>query len=73
MKGPKQYITYFDATLQAFGVRVGKRRKTFVCTRGEKRERLAIGWLSLFTRGMTAVQAKPTTLARFQRSSHRNL
>lgn len=43
LKGSDQYITYFDTTLPAFGVRVGKRRKTFVIIRGKKRERTTIG------------------------------
>ena len=34
---------YYDTTTPAFGIRVGKNRKTWVVTRGEKRERISIG------------------------------
>ena len=34
---------YWDASLPAFGIRVGKNRKTFTVIRGKSRERLTIG------------------------------
>lgn len=43
LKGSDQYVTYFDAILPGFGIRVGKRSKTFVVVRGRKRERVSIG------------------------------
>lgn len=43
LKGSDQYITYYDINLPAFGLRVGKRSKTFVVMRGRERERVSIG------------------------------
>lgn len=43
LKGSDKYETFFDTALPAFGVRVGKRRKTFVVVRGKSRERTTIG------------------------------
>lgn len=43
LKGSDTYKTYFDDTLPGFGVRVGKRSKTFVVLRGKNRERVTIG------------------------------
>src|SRR5687767_9287986 len=34
---------YWDSALPAFGIRVGKTRKTFTVIRGTRRERLSIG------------------------------
>lgn len=42
LKG-SDYKTYFDDQLPAFGIRVGKRAKTWVIVRGKKRERVKIG------------------------------
>ena len=35
--------TYFDATTPAFGIRVGKHRKTWIVMRGRERVRTRIG------------------------------
>ena len=43
LRGSDQYVTYFDTNLPGFGIRVGKRSKTFVVVRGRKRERISIG------------------------------
>lgn len=43
LKSSDTYKTYFDDTLPGFGVRVGKRSKTFVVLRGKNRERVTIG------------------------------
>jgi integrase len=43
LKGSQGYVTYYDTKLPAFGVRVGKRSKTFVVMRGRVRERVTIG------------------------------
>lgn len=43
IEGSDTYKTFFDDSLPAFGVRVGKRSKTFVVVRGRKRERISIG------------------------------
>ena len=43
LKGSDQYVTYFDSKTPGFGIRVGKRSKTFVIVRGRSRERISIG------------------------------
>lgn len=43
LRGSDTYTTYFDDTLPGFGVRVGKRTKTWLVVRGKTRERLTIG------------------------------
>ncbi len=43
LKGSATYTTYFDDTVPGFGVRVGKRSKTYIVLRGKKRERVSIG------------------------------
>src|ERR1700712_2186985 len=35
--------TYFDATTPAFGIRVGKSRRTWIVMRGKERRRISIG------------------------------
>ncbi|WP_428150933.1 tyrosine-type recombinase/integrase [Brevundimonas sp.] len=42
LKGGDAYKTYWDST-PGFGVRVGKRAKTFVVVRGKTRERISLG------------------------------
>src|SRR5690606_36341126 len=44
--------------LPAFGVRVGKRRKTFVIVRGKKRERTTIGYFPDLSVGEARAKAK---------------
>lgn len=39
----KESGTYFDATTPAFGIRVGKNRKTWIVIRGRERSRISIG------------------------------
>ena len=34
---------YYDKTTPAFGIRIGKHRKTWVVTRGTDRQRITIG------------------------------
>lgn len=58
LKGSGQYITYWDTNLPAFGVRVGKRRKTFVIVRGKKRERTTIGHYPTLSVGEARTKAK---------------
>lgn len=43
LKGSDSYVTYWDTTTPGFGVRVGKRSKTWTVMRGRHRERLSIG------------------------------
>lgn len=43
LKGSDKYETYFDSKTPGFGLRVGKRSKTFLVVRGKKRERISIG------------------------------
>jgi integrase len=43
IKGSDKYVTYWDTTTPGFGVRVGKRSKTWTVMRGRHRERLSIG------------------------------
>jgi integrase len=43
LKGEDRYETYWDTTTPAFGVRVGKRSKTWTVMRGKTRERITIG------------------------------
>jgi integrase len=43
LKGSDKYISYMDETTPGFGIRVGKRSKTFVVIRGRNRERITIG------------------------------
>jgi integrase len=43
LKGSEKYETVFDTNLPAFGIRIGKRRKTWVVVRGRSRERITIG------------------------------
>jgi hypothetical protein len=58
---------YWDAALPAFGIRIGKNRKTFTVIRGRSRERLTIGTypaISLIEARTTAkglLIAKPRT------------
>src|SRR5437764_1005310 len=40
---PQANITYWDATLPAFGIRVGMTRKTWLLMVGKKRRRKSIG------------------------------
>lgn len=43
LKGSDSYITYWDTSTPGFGVRVGKRSKTWTVMRGRSRERITIG------------------------------
>lgn len=43
LKGSDTYVTYFDDTLPGFGVRVGKRSRTFIVLRGKQRQRVSFG------------------------------
>ncbi len=43
LKGSDKYETFFDTKTPGFGVRVGKRTKTWVVVRGRSRERVTIG------------------------------
>lgn len=43
LKGSDTYTTYWDDVTPGFGVRVGKRSKTWTVMRGRHRERLSIG------------------------------
>jgi integrase len=58
LKGSDTYVTYFDDTLPGFGVRVGKRSRTFVVLRGKKRERVSIGKWPDLTVGEARAEAK---------------
>jgi len=43
LKGSEKYETYWDTQTPAFGIRVGKRTKTWTVMRGRSRERITIG------------------------------
>jgi len=43
LRASDRYVTYWDTTTPGFGVRVGKRSKTWTVMRGRNRERLSIG------------------------------
>lgn len=43
LKGSDRYVTYWDTTTPGFGIRVGKRSKTWTVMRGRNRERVSIG------------------------------
>lgn len=43
LKGSDKYETFFDVKTPGFGIRVGKRTKTWVVVRGRSRERITIG------------------------------
>lgn len=43
LKPSDKYISYWDDTTPAFGIRVGKRTKTWTVMRGRERERITIG------------------------------
>ena len=43
LKPSDSYVTWYDKALPAFGVRVGKRSKTFVVMLGKERKRLSLG------------------------------
>jgi integrase len=43
LKPSDSQMTVWDSSLAGFGVRVGKRRKTYIAMRGETRERVTIG------------------------------
>jgi integrase len=43
LKGSDKYISYWDDTTPGFGIRVGKRSKTWTVMRGKNRERVTIG------------------------------
>lgn len=58
LKGSDQYITYYDDTLPAFGLRCGKRSKTWVVLRGKKRERVTIGRYPDLTLAAARAEAK---------------
>src|SRR5437879_4330417 len=37
------YVTYWDQALPAFGIRIGKRSRTFVIMKGTERKRISLG------------------------------
>ncbi len=37
------FVTYWDEALPSFGIRCGKRSRTFVCVRGQTRRRISLG------------------------------
>jgi hypothetical protein len=43
----KERGTYYDITTPAFGVRIGKNRKTFFVIRGRERQRTNVGHYTL--------------------------
>ncbi|MFI4973126.1 MAG: integrase arm-type DNA-binding domain-containing protein [Caulobacterales bacterium] len=43
LNGSDSYMTYWDTTTPGFGVRVGKRSKTWTVMRGRNRERISVG------------------------------
>ncbi len=43
IKGSDKYVTYWDDATPGFGIRVGKRSKTWTVMRGRARERVTIG------------------------------
>ncbi|WP_186456858.1 Arm DNA-binding domain-containing protein [Sphingomonas suaedae] len=43
LKGSDKHATYWDTTTPGFGVRVGKRSKTWTVMRGRTRERISTG------------------------------
>lgn len=43
LKGSDTYTTFFDTSTPGFGIRVGKKSKTFIVMRGRQRERVSIG------------------------------
>jgi integrase len=43
LKGSDKYETFFDTKTPAFGIRVGKKVKTWIVVRGKNRERVTIG------------------------------
>ncbi|MDB5438805.1 MAG: site-specific recombinase, phage integrase family, partial [Caulobacteraceae bacterium] len=43
LKPTAQYVTYWDDTTPGFGIRVGKRSKTWTVMRGRQRERVSVG------------------------------
>src|SRR5437588_9972160 len=58
LKGSETYVTYFDDTLPGFGVRVGKRSRTFIVLRGKQRQRVSIGKWPDLTVGEARAEAK---------------
>ena len=42
-KPGEERVTYWDETLPAFGVRVGRRAKVFILMHGKSRKRIVIG------------------------------
>lgn len=58
LKGSDTYQTYFDDTLPGFGVRVGKRSRTFIVLRGKQRQRVSIGKWPDLTVGEARTEAK---------------
>lgn len=58
LKGSDSYATYFDDTLPGFGIRVGKRSRTFIVLRGKQRQRVSIGKWPDLTVGEARAEAK---------------
>src|SRR5215213_6564758 len=50
--------TYFDDTTPAFGIRVGKNRKTWIVMRGQIRQRVRIGYYPAMTLAEKRKEAK---------------
>lgn len=57
LKGSDSYKTYWDST-PGFGVRVGKRSKTYIILRGRTRERVSIGKVGDITLAEARAEAK---------------
>lgn len=58
LKGSDKYATYWDDTTPGFGIRVGKRSKTWTVMRGRSRERLTIGKYEELTLAQARAEAK---------------
>ncbi len=43
LKPKERQVTYFDDLLPGFGIRIGKKRKSWVCLVGPKRQRVTLG------------------------------
>jgi hypothetical protein len=58
LKSSDTYKTFFDETLPGFGVRVGRRSRTFVAVKGRTRERVTIGHWPAMSVGDARTTAK---------------
>ena len=60
----KKPTYYWDASIPAFGIRVGKNRKTFTVIRGKSRERLSIGTYPAVSLQSARLEAKRLLIAK---------